>query len=144
MKELPEPAQYTYPIPETATLTAASRASLTSDGSDCTEKVQYSAGWAAKLPSIFPVYPRGSTKEAAGTDAGECALRAVTFLSPVPMEEVLTFYYSRAQTGGFSAEYAVADSDTIVSGTKGKASYIVYARSLSSGLTQVDLITNGL
>ena len=38
----------------------------------------------------------------------------------------------------------VADSDTIVSGTKGKASYVVYGRRLSSGLTEVDLITNGL
>jgi hypothetical protein len=60
------------------------------------------------------------------------------------MEEVLTFYYSRAQTGGYSAEYAIADKDTIVSGTKGKTSYIIYARRLSSGLTEVDLITNGI
>ncbi len=144
LKELPQPTNYAYPIPETATLTAASKASITADGTSCAENAQYSATWAAKLPAIFPVYPRGTTKEAAGTDAGDCALRAITFLTPVPMEEVLTFYYSRAETAGYTTEYAVADQDTIVSGVKGGASYIVYARRLSSGLTEVDLITNGL
>ena len=144
LKELPEPVQYSYPIPETATLAVASRASLTSDGGDCTEKVQYSMEWSAKLPNIFPIYPRASAKEAAGTDAGQCVLRAVTFLTPVPLEEVLTFYFSRARTGGFSAEYAVAENDTIVGGAKGKASFMVYGRRLSSGLTEIDLITNGL
>ncbi|MDN3645814.1 hypothetical protein QWY75_06315 [Pontixanthobacter aestiaquae] len=144
LTELPAPTQYSYPIPETATLTAASKAAITADGTKCAENVTYSASWAAKLPAIFPVYPRGATKDAAGTDQGDCALRAITFLTPVPLEEVLTFYYSRAKTAGYTTEYAVADQDTIVSGVKGGASYVVYGRRLSSGLTEIDLITNGL
>ena len=56
--------------------------------------------WAAKLPAAFPVYPRGNTQEAAGTDEGQCALRVVSFLTPVALEEVLAFYYTRARAAG--------------------------------------------
>lgn len=142
-KDLPEPVSMDGKLPETAALTAAARAAVSPGGANCSDSVKYSASWAAKLPSIFPVYPRGTTKEAAGTDMGDCALRVVNYLTPVPMEDVLKFYYSRAQTGGYSAEYTLRDGDNIVSGTKGKAAYVVYARKLGNGLTEVDLVTSG-
>jgi len=143
IKPLPEAAQYGDTVPESAALTAATRSAAKLGDGNCTENIKYSAMWAAKLPSIFPVYPRGSTKEAAGTDYGDCSLRVVTYLSPVPLEEVLTFYHSRALTGGYSSEYAVAGGDNILSGTKGKAAFVIYGRQLPNGLSEIDLITSG-
>lgn len=143
LKELPAPKQYGAEIPETAGLTAAARAAATPGGTDCAAGVEYSAAWAAKLPAIFPVYPRGTTKEAAGNDNGNCSLRVVSYLTPVPLDDVLTFYYSRATTGGYSAEHATAAGDNIISGKKGNASFVVYGRRLSSGLTQIELVTGG-
>ena len=130
-------------IPEGATLTAASRAAIATDGGNCAEQVQYSTAWAAKLPDALPVYPRGSTQEAAGTDKGGCALRVVNFLTPVPLADVLAFYNTRATTAGYSAEHLMKDGDNILSGTKGRASYVIYARRLKSGATEVDLVTSG-
>lgn len=130
-------------IPETAALTAAARAAVTPGGENCAQAVEYSAAWAARLPNAFPVYPRGSTQEAAGTDKGQCSLRVVNFLTPVPLDEVLSFYHSRAATNGYSSEHLKKDGDDIVSGNKGGASFVVYARRQSNGLTEVDLVTSG-
>ncbi|MDZ4306602.1 hypothetical protein [Allopontixanthobacter sp.] len=130
-------------IPETAVLTAASRAAALPGGSDCTTAAEYSAVWAARLPLTFPVYPRGSTQEAAGTDKGQCSLRVVNFLTPVPLEEVLSFYYSRALNDGYTAEHLKVAGDNVLSGTKGRSAFVIYARKLANGLTDVDLVTSG-
>ena len=130
-------------VPETAVLTAASRAAVLPDGTDCAAAVEYSAAWAARLPTTFPVYPRGSTQEAAGTDKGKCALRVVNFLTPVGLDDVLSFYHSRAVSGGYTSEHLKVGGDNIISGTKGAASFVVYVRKQANGLTDVDLITSG-
>lgn len=142
-RELPAPKQFGSAIPESSMLSIATKAAAKLNSGNCTEIAEYSAAWAAKLPTIFPVYPGGTTKDAAGTDSGGCALRAVTYLTAVPLEDVLAFYYSRATTGGYSVEHAVAEGDNIISGTKGNASVVVYGRRMSTGLTEVDLITSG-
>jgi len=143
MKPAPSAKVVTGGIPETSALTAAARAAVAPGGENCAGSVQYSAKWAARLPSAFPVYPRGSTQEAAGSDKGQCALRVVNFLTPVGLDDVLSFYHSRATTNGYSSEHLKKDGDNIVSGTKGGASFVVYARRQSNGLTEVDLITSG-
>jgi hypothetical protein len=99
--------------------------------------------WAARLPGAFPVYPRGAVQEAAGTDAAGCSLRVVNFVTPVPLGEVMDFYYSRARTAGFTTQRELQSGDDVLGGTKGSASYVVYARRLPSGHTEVDLVTSG-
>lgn len=120
---------------------AAARAAVGPGGENCGDKVNYTSAWAAKLPAAFPVYPRGNTQEAAGTDEGDCALRVVSFLTPVALDDVLAFYNTRAADAGYSVEHVRAAGDNILSGTKGGAAYVVYARRLPEGVTEVDLVT---
>ena len=110
---------------------------------DCTKKAQYSATWAAKLPRDLPVYPRGAVQEAAGTDAEGCQLRVVNFVSPVAPGDVVDFYYTKATNAGYGAEYRMDGSDHVLGGRKGGQSYLIYARKLDNGLTEVDLIASG-
>ncbi|MDE2596459.1 MAG: hypothetical protein KGL44_06230 [Sphingomonadales bacterium] len=115
-------------------------------GKQCADKVDYSAVWATKLPATFPVYPRGHVQEAAGTDKDGCSLRVVNFITPVPVKDVVDFYYTRAKAGGFDAEHSLegkSGTDHVLGGSKGAAAYIVTARSLANGLTEVDLVANG-
>lgn len=137
------PKQVDGDIPESATLTAAARAALSGNVGNCAEMVEYSTAWAARLPASLPVYPRGATQEAAGTNKDGCALRVVNFLTPVPLDDVLAFYNTRARSNGYSVEHLLKDGDNILSGTKGSASYVVYARRLPAGITEVDLVVNG-
>lgn len=127
--------------PDTGAMVAAARAAVAPGGANCAESVQYSSAWAAKLPAAFPVYPRANTQEAAGTDEGNCALRIVSFVTPVPLEDVLAFYATRAKGAGYSVDHAIKSGDNILSGTKAASAYVVYGRRLPAGVTQVDLVT---
>lgn len=125
-------------------ITAAARAAASSpSGAKCGEIVEYTMDWAAKLPAAFPVYPRGNVQEAAGTNANGCALRVVSFTTPVALRDVVDFYHSRALQAGYKVDYIQQDGDDVLGGSKAAASYMVYARSLPNGRTGVDLITNG-
>lgn len=122
-------------------MVAAAKAAVAPGGANCGDKVEYTSAWAAKLPAAFPVYPRGNTQEAAGTDEGACALRVVSFVTPVALDEVLAFYNTRAKSAGYSVEHVTSAGDNILSGTKGKAAYVVYGRRLQQGVTEIDLVT---
>lgn len=144
MKKAPEARAVSGRLPADAALTAAARAAAAPGGdAGCAERAEYTMQWAARLPRPFPVYPRGAVQEAAGTDASGCALRVVNFVTPVPLGEVMDFYFTRARGAGFSAERVLQDGDDVLAGVKGRASYVVYARRLPSGNTEVDLVTSG-
>lgn len=126
----------------TTAMRQAAIAAVEPGGQDCASRVEYTTAWAAKLPGAFPVYPRGNTREAAGTDEGSCSLRVVTFRTPVPLDDVLAFYNTRAQAAGFNTEHVKAAGDNILSGTKGRSAYVVYGRRLPNGITEIDLVTS--
>ncbi len=142
LKPAPTARKLADNAPDTSAMVAAARAVVSPGGENCAAKVSYTTGWAAKLPSAFPVYPRANTQEAAGTDEGACALRAVTFHTPVPLHEVLAFYASRAASAGYSVDHAVKQGDNILSGTHGRSAFVVYARVLGGKVTEVDLVTS--
>ncbi|OJW65345.1 MAG: hypothetical protein BGO57_03420 [Sphingomonadales bacterium 63-6] len=144
MKKAPAAVAVSGKLPEGSVLAVASRAAAAPGGNvNCAQKAQYTAGWAAKLPAAFPVYPQGAVQEAAGTDEGNCALRVVNYLTAVPLDDVIDFYFTRASAAGFTAQRVKEDGDDVLGGTKGKASFVVYARALPKGGTEVDLVTNG-
>ncbi len=143
MRKAPEPREVAGALPAGASLTAAARAAA-APGADasCADRAEYTMQWAARMPAPFPVYPRGATQEAAGTDAAGCSLRVVNFVTPVPLGEVMDFYFTRARAAGFSADRVLQDGEDVLAGTRGEATYAVYARRLASGLTEVDLGTS--
>lgn len=144
MQEAPKARIVPGDQPPGAELTAASRAAATShSGANCAGKVNYTMVWADRLPEAFPVYPRGNVQEAAGTDADGCALRVVNYTTPVPLHEVMNFYYTRARAAGYKADRAQQGKDDMLGGSKGSSSYVVYTRKLPTGRTEVDLVTNG-
>jgi hypothetical protein len=126
---------------------AATAAQVAADAklakADCSAKVQYSNTWAAKLPAELPVYPRGAVQEAAGIDGQGCSLRVVNFATPVSVDDVISFYYTKAAAAGYGAEHKIDGGDHVLGGHKGGKAYVVYARKLDGGLTGVDLVTSG-
>ena len=141
MKPAPAARQLAADAPDTKAMVAAAQSAVSPGGANCANSVEYGSTWAARLPAAFPVYPRGNTQEAAGTDQGECALRIVSFYTPVEVKDVFAFYASRATAAGFSVEHVVKDGSSILSGTKGKSALVVYGKRLPSDVTQIDLVT---
>lgn len=142
MKAAPAARKLAAGAPDTAAMVAAARSAVSPDGANCADSVEYSAQWAAKLPGAFPVYPRGNTLEAAGTDEGDCALRIVSFLSPVAVKDIFAFYASRASAAGFTVEHVLKGDADILSAKRGNSALVVYARQLPSDVTQIDLVTS--
>ena len=110
---------------------------------DCAKDATFSAQWGARLPEVFPVYPRGSVQEAAGNDQGSCSLRVVTFQSALPLDDVLDFYYTRAFNAGFSAEHSMDAEYDVMGGARGEETYLIFARDLPQAGSEITLITNG-
>ena len=127
--------------PAAASLTAAETGQVL--GKACADKVNYTMAWAARMPAPFPIYPRGHVREAAGTDREGCRLRVVNFVTPVAVQDVLDFYFTRAASAGFRAERRREGGDEVLRGTKGSASYIVYVRQQAGGMTEADLVVSG-
>ena len=112
-------------------------------GPGCAEQTEYSARWAAKLPAGLAIYPRGHTVMAGGSDAPGCKLRAVRFVTPVELADVVNFYFAVAGKAKLAPEHRREGEDEVVTGQRGTARYAVFARKRADGLTEVDLITAG-
>ncbi len=140
----PAPGAATAGSPASKAITAAAMAgNLPGAGTNCAEKVDYTALWATKLPAALEIYPRGAVQEAAGTDKDGCHLRVVNFTTPVGVKDVIDFYYTRTRKAGYSAQYRLEGADRVLGGAKPAAAYVIYVRKLASGLTEVDLVANG-
>ena len=110
---------------------------------DCAGKAEYSMKWASSLPEALGVYPRGAVQEAAGTDSDGCRMRVVSFATPVAPEDVIDFYFTRVRAAGYDAKHSLDGKDHVLGGSKGSAAYLIYARKLDNGVTEVDLIASG-
>jgi hypothetical protein len=108
----------------------------------CVASLEYSNGWAARLPPAIAIYPHAAVQEAAGTDSGTCALRVVHFVTPVPRDEVVAYTLTMARKAGFGADFRRDGGDAVLGGKKGGAAYAFYART-RDGLTEADLVVAG-
>jgi len=144
LKSVPAAAQGPVNALMEAAATAAQVAEAAKAGKvDCTGKVEYSMNWVNALPQALPVYPHGAVQEAAGTDSDACRLRVVNFVTPVAPGDVLDFYYTRVRAAGYSSTHRLDGNDHVLGGNNGKAAYVVFARKLENGLTEVDLVASG-
>jgi hypothetical protein len=110
--------------------------------SNCAGSMRYSARWAGRLPADLPLYPDARVSEAAGSDQGGCAMRAVSFASSAPLQTVLDWYYTRASKAGYSAEHQADGGEHVLGGTRGDAAFALFLTSRADGGTDVDLLAN--
>jgi hypothetical protein len=108
----------------------------------CGVDVAYSMAWADRLPADVQIYPQGRVSEAAGSDAGTCRLRAVSYSTTAPMRTVIDFYLSNTRRAGFSSDYDASQS--MIGGARDKdgAAWYAIVQPTRGGGTLVDLVTN--
>ncbi|CAN5236134.1 hypothetical protein BH10PSE12_BH10PSE12_35580 [soil metagenome] len=105
----------------------------------------YDMGWAERLPAAFPIYPRARLMEAAGVDGGPCGLRAASFVSAVPMQSVIDFYYTQAKRAGYDAEHQIRNGEHVLGGTHpgDQGAYVITFADAPGGGTAVDIVASG-
>ena len=110
----------------------------------CADQLSFTMGWAARIPTGLPIYPRGHAIMAAGSDTAGCKVRAVRFVTPVTVSDAVDFYYASARAAKLPAQHRREGSDDVVAGAPSGAAYAVYIRQREDGLTEIDLFTAGL
>jgi hypothetical protein len=129
---------------ESLTLGALASRQKTPGTGACAAKMQYSMRWAALIPGDLPLYPDARVTEAAGNNDGGCKIRAVSFASSAPLQNVLDYYYTRASNAGYSAEHQVHGAEHVLGGTRARddAALAVFLTSRADGGTNVDIVAN--
>ncbi|HWU95084.1 MAG TPA: hypothetical protein VN029_05770, partial [Sphingomonas sp.] len=100
--------------------------------------------WAQRLPRDLPLYPQARVTEAAGSTAGQCQLRVVSFSASQPMQVMLDWYYTHAIRAGYTGEHQVDGAEHILGGTRDKdgGAYVLFLTSRPDGGTDIDMVAN--
>ncbi len=138
LKPLPE-GQPTDGLTAAEALNSIGRAQRLAPPTPCANAARFSAIWAARLPEPLSIYPRGSTKEALGADTAGCRLRSVIYITPVPLDDVITFHHTRAVGAGWATQFFVGEGWRVLSGNTGTLRFEIAARSLPTGQTEVSI-----
>ncbi|UZW53718.1 hypothetical protein NUH86_09110 [Sphingobium sp. JS3065] len=143
---LATPAPVEAEVKESASMLAAVASEQKKPGGNalCREQLVYGAQWASRLPEPFTLYPGAQLIEAAGAEKDGCTLRAATFVTPVPQQSVMDFYYTQARRAGFDAEHKVMGGDHVLGGSRkddGSAFFLLFTEA-PGGKTSVDVIAD--
>jgi hypothetical protein len=109
----------------------------------CLLDVDYAMAWSVRLPAELPLPPGAQVNEAAGSNQGQCGLRAVSFTSRDAPRAVAGYYAALARRAGFETTSAREGEGTMLSAWRdsdGAAFYAVIQPG-KDGST-VDLVTN--
>ncbi|HAF41328.1 MAG TPA: hypothetical protein DCG90_06105 [Sphingobium sp.] len=130
----------------TVTLGAVAREQAARRGGNagCAKKLSYGMEWAQRLPEPFTLYPGGQLTEAAGAQVDGCTLRAASFVTPVPRQGVMDYYYTLARRAGYDGEHKIMGGDHVLGGTRGAdgSAYFILFTDAPGGKTGVDIIAD--
>ena len=109
----------------------------------CVLDVKYSMEFANRLPGDLPLYPRARVVEAAGSDAANCRLRAVTYSTTAAPKAMIDYYLTIARRAGFTASHSGEGGEELVNGTRNRDDAAFYAIIQPAGAgSSVDLVAN--
>lgn len=111
----------------------------------CADALERGPQWAGRLPAEFPLYPGGRVTEAAGTDAGDCRVRIVTFRTGDAFRRVLEHYRGAASRAGFTAEHQIRGADHLLGGVNARTdgAFVVVVTPLDRGSEVALIVNNG-
>lgn len=131
-------------LPETTRFSVIELAREAGVSDACLARASLTAIWAARLPQPVPIYPRGNTREAAGSDERGCNWRAVRFATPVPVEDVARFYATMLIKAGMKFSTARREEALVLTGRRGAERVMVALEQSPAGITEAGLVVSGL
>ncbi|GMN02732.1 hypothetical protein [Erythrobacter sp. MTPC3] len=106
---------------------------------NCADLLTDSLDWAAKMPDAAMIMPHGMVQQAAGTDAGNCSLRVVRYLTPAAPQDVLQWHFAKADRARLDTRIYRAEDEVMIADGR-TARVIMHTRPAQGGLAAVDLI----
>ena len=68
----------------------------------------------------------------------------VRFVTPVSPDAIVDFYHARGRAAGFSMRHRADEETRQLTGSKGAGEFAVQARKREDGLTEADIVANGV
>lgn len=109
----------------------------------CSLEVNYAPQWSTRLPNALPLPPRAKVEEAAGSNRGACALRAINYSVPESPRVMAGYYTELARIAGFELTSASEGKGTMLSAWRDRDGAAFYAiiQPRPDGAS-VDFVTN--
>lgn len=126
-----------------ATLGALSREHARRAPSACRYyRLDYGMQWAERLPPPFALFPGMALMDAAGADAPDCALRAISVATAAPAKDMVDYYYTQARHAGFTVRHQRLDKHAILFGARSRdrTSFMLIADAAPGGGSRIDLV----
>ena len=120
-------------------MTAQDIIKATGAPSACSAVIEEGIVWAARMPEPASVMPHGMTMQAAGADTSGCTIRIVRYITPVDVEDALSYHNTRAERAGMTVQ-RLRDPEAILDAERGSQHLKVYARPGLNGTSAVDLV----
>ncbi|MBU2586983.1 MAG: hypothetical protein KJ872_02575, partial [Alphaproteobacteria bacterium] len=96
--------------------------------------------FAANVPQVAAIMPRGMVVQAAGADSAPCRIRIIRYQTAAAPEDLLQYHYARAVQAGLDAARHAVPEDIIAAAGKDGETLIVHVRPGVHGLSSVDLL----
>jgi hypothetical protein len=106
----------------------------------CVGRLKQDFTYAANLPIVASIMPRGMVLRAGGADSAACRIRIVRYTTAAAPDDVLQYHYTRAKRAGLRASRHAQPEDIIAANGKGIETLVVHVRPAAHGLSGVDLL----
>lgn len=106
----------------------------------CAALLKEDFAYAADLPAVASIMPRGMVLQAGGADNAACGVRIVRYTTAAAPDDVLQYHYTRATRAGLQASRHNRPEDIIAAKGKTGETLVVHLRSAAHGLTGVVLL----
>lgn len=106
---------------------------------DCVEQMDDDLLWSTAMPPTSSIPPHGMVQQAAGVDVGTCVVRVVRYLTPVDVEDVLEYHFTKVDRARFDISLkSQPEAQMIAERRDQKVS--VHVREGPGGMSAVDVI----
>lgn len=136
---LPAPVAASGPIPRSGATAKELLAALGAPDT-CAGALTEGFGWAADLPQVAAIMPRGMVVQAAGARSAPCSLRIIRYQTAAASEDVLQYHFTRAARAGLQPTRHAEPVSGIAARGKDGAALVVGVRRVATGHTAVDLL----
>ncbi|PKP95547.1 MAG: hypothetical protein CVT75_01415 [Alphaproteobacteria bacterium HGW-Alphaproteobacteria-14] len=106
----------------------------------CAARLNDDFAFAANLPQVASIMPRGMVVQAGGADSAPCRIRIIRYQTAAATEDILQYHYARAVQAGLDAARHAVPEDIIAAVGKDGAMLVVHVRPGVHGLSSVDLL----
>ncbi|WP_379921946.1 hypothetical protein [Erythrobacter sp. R86502] len=106
----------------------------------CVDLIEENFAYAASLPRVAAVPPRGMVSQAGGVDAPGCRVRILRYQTAALPDDVLLFHYTRAVRAGLRAKRFATPGQSIAAFGGDGETMVAHVRMAANGLTGITLV----